>query len=1402
LTLRTALVLRISVLLAMVLLVFSFCAFRWVVTPSVQALARAQMTQVTVDLDARVQQLLGGVESTLRTSRSWGRDGLLSIDDLTRFNDFFFAVIANNSGISSVQLADEGGREIFLLHGQDGSWTNRLSDPGHWGNKTYWLRWNSSRQLVGVEMRELDYDARTRPWFKAAMALTEESSMAWTQPYIFFTTHEPGVTASAMWKAPDGRRYVISHDVRLMDISRFTTHVVAGSAGMAAIVDHEGRVIGLPHDERFLTDDALRSNALKPLDALDLPAFRTALQPWRDAAAQPAQDLERTGRFGSAWYSFVRRSAMGSNPIWLVVVAPESDFIPSKPGDLLWLLVIAVLALGAGAFLAMRIAGQVASPLAQLGRESRRIGALDLDEPVRSVGRWREFERLTEAQELMRQKLRDATLQLEEQVAHRTAELEGSRAELARREQFFHAIFDFAPVGIISLDARDLSRSVNTALAGMLGYSIEELARMPSLSTLAGDDQPRIDALIRGVVLGKQPHARTEVIYQGRDGKPLWTDMSVSAVNAADGSVDSVVITISDITAVKLAASRLQHILDTAPVGVAISVDGVFRFANPRSRELIRIDVGNTKDLYIDQADRTRLLERLDADGVVRDYEIELWGPAGERRQLMATFLKTEFDGEQGIFGWLVDIEKLKQAEREMRSAKELAESAARMKSDFLANMSHEIRTPLNAVIGMSHLALKADPTPRLRDYLDKISLSGRHLLGIINDILDFSKIEAGKLGVEMREFRLDSVLENLANLNADKAASKGLELLFDVARDVPEVLVGDALRLGQILINYTSNAIKFTQHGEIEVEVRVRERGESDALLYFAVRDTGIGLTPEQQARLFESFSQADASTTRKYGGTGLGLAISKKLAALMGGEVGLESEAGKGSTFWFTARLGLASADNLRLAVLPSLQGKRALVVDDNPGARAVLLDLLSEFGLEVTEADSGPAALRCLAEAAQAQRPFEFALLDWQMPDMDGLEAARRVAGLGLANPPRMAMVTAFGREEVAAEMEGSGVHEVLVKPVTATALQALLARLLGTAAEAAASIAPTPAALEGLRGARVLLAEDNELNRQIATEMLTDAGLRVDAAENGEIALAMAQQDSYDIVLMDMQMPVMDGLEATRALRLLPGLEKLPVVAMTANAMDVDRERCLAAGMNDFVSKPVEPDELWRVLLRWIAPGRRQAPSPVEAPAPAPSDARLPERIDGLDMAAGLRRVLGKPERYLGMLRGFVAGQANAGQQIRVALAQGDIAMAERLAHTLKGLAGNIAAGALQQQAGALEHQLRAGGADAQALLTPLEAELAARIAAITQALPAEAEPAAAQPADPGRSEAVLKELQELLADDDARAETLLAEHAGLLAQALPGRFNAIREAVRSFDFEKALGLLEVSDKQGS
>ncbi|WP_300442576.1 response regulator [Zoogloea sp.] len=856
-----------------------------------------------------------------------------------------------------------------------------------------------------------------------------------------------------------------------------------------------------------------------------------------------------------------------------------------------------------------------------------------------------------------------------------------------------------------------------------------------------------------------------------------------------------------------------QAILDAATVGIVLTRERVILRCNRTMERLFGYGQGellgqSMRILYADDAGYAEVSEAITAGLRQQGFhceEREMMRKDGSRfwcRKMVQAIDRDNMD--KGFAGTFEDVSAERAVIAEMARARQLAEAAARTKTDFLANMSHEIRTPMNAVIGMAHLALRSDPPPRLRDYLLKIQRSSQHLLGVINDILDFSKIEAGKMALEHIDFGLDRVLDNVTGLIAERVAGKGLELIVDVADDVPNMLVGDPLRIGQVLINYVNNAVKFTDKGEVAIQVRVQAALDDALLLRFSVRDTGIGISAEQRAELFKSFQQGDTSTTRKYGGTGLGLAISERLTHMMGGEVGVDSTPGVGSTFWFTARVGRGGGPARSILTDPRVQGRRVLVVDDNDSARQLIDEMLRSMGLCVTALASGREALAEVARAAAAGTPYELALVDWLMPEMDGVATVREIRRLALAPEPRMAIVTAYGCDELQRLAEAVGIDELLTKPVSAAVLFGAVMRLLGTGgpdSAGAGHAAPGPARdLAAISGARVLLVDDNEMSQDVETELLNALGLEVELATDGAMALDKLQRGRYDIVLMDMQMPVMDGLAATRAIRRLPGLGTLPIVAMTANAMTGDRERCLEAGMNDYIAKPIDPDRLTAKLQQWVKPRPPGAPA-VRA---TPSAAGLLDGVAGLDVPLGLHQALGREALYLSLLSKFIATYSDAPLRLAGAIAESDWVSAERMAHTLKGVAAQIGAGELRTLASQLEAEIRAG--QPAAVLAPLQARIADAlpelIASIAARLPKAQVAAAAGQINMRRLEEVCTRLASQLKDDDFACMQLLDDNEAMLKLALGERFPAIAAAIRDFDYMSALeGLRQAAASHG-
>ncbi len=936
------------------------------------------------------------------------------------------------------------------------------------------------------------------------------------------------------------------------------------------------------------------------------------------------------------------------------------------------------------------------------------------------------------------------------------------------------------------------------------------------------DDIPRIAAWIEETFTSDD--RSIEYRYRRNDGTYCWVNDRQHIIYDSDGKPIEIVGSWSDVTARKeaeaereAARSQLALLLGAAP-----SVIYSFRASGDFSPTFVSANIRNMlgygPDEYLQHADFWRSHVHPDDLDEVEAKQSELFR-AGEH------LAEYRFRKKDGTYCWVSDEQHLirdqqgqpaevvgswsdidarkaaeiafQEAQLELERATQAALEANEAKSIFLANMSHEIRTPMNAIIGLSHLALKTELMPRQRDYLMKIKNSGQHLLGIINDILDFSKIEAGKLLVETIDFDLDKVLENVGSLMSEKASAKGLELIFEVDPDVSPHFRGDPLRLGQILINFCNNAVKFTETGEIVVRVQALEDSPDNQLVAFSVSDTGIGLNEAQIDRLFQAFEQADASTTRKYGGTGLGLAISKRLTELMGGDVSVTSEPGKGSTFRFTVRLGKGSVVPRSRLLQSDLRGRRVIIIDDNSHARAVLSNMLINLSFVADEAASGEEAILMIRDAARAGEPYEIAFVDWQMPSLNGVETGKRILALpDLPVTPHLVMVTAYGREEVLRQAEDSGFESVLIKPVTSSILfDAVIGALGGSANGKEAAQAAPSFQLDRMRGTRILLVEDNEINREVALGQLEEAEAFVDIAENGKAALRLIGANDYDAVLMDMQMPVMDGIEATRAIRADPRFADLPIIAMTANAMASDRELCLEAGMNDHIAKPIDPDQLFGVLLRWITHNGDAAvdgTAIARPPAPPPP---IDIVIPGVDVRSGLRRTGSNAKRYKTLLSRFAQQEAGAVDTMRTALAMGDAATAERAAHSLKGAAGTLGAAALSSIAGEAETAIRLGQR-ADDVLKSLAVALARVVDGIHAALPETSEADSGVPAsDPATVVEPLARLKRLLENDDGEAADFMIETQSRLARVLrPDELKTLSDRVGNFDFESALKCL--------
>lgn len=887
---------------------------------------------------------------------------------------------------------------------------------------------------------------------------------------------------------------------------------------------------------------------------------------------------------------------------------------------------------------------------------------------------------------------------------------EATRAEV---ESVLHS----AGEGILGLDPQGRIVFANPAVATMLGYAVEQLQGRPAIELVrrvarsAGAGDRGAVASSDTVAPGNSNRAN-EAIAQRKDGASIVVETTATPM-VEHGRVKGTVLAIRDVTARRSAeaalqasearyadAQRMAHLgnweWDIA-TGKLTWSDETYRIFG-----LLPASVDMTFDSFmaaVHADDRALVANAVESamTGEAHGSSFRIVRPGGDVRVVEARLVAlVNSDGSpRRMVGTLLDITARARLEEEYRLAKEAAEGANRAKSEFLANMSHEIRTPMNGVLGMTELLLDTPLSRTQRQYAEAVNASGETLLRILNDILDFSKIEAGKLRLEAFEFDLPTTIKEVAGLLAHSAHARGLELTAYTEPDVPSALVGDPFRLRQVLANLIGNAIKFTARGEVGVRVSVDEETADGVTLRFEIRDTGIGLTVEQQAALFRAFSQADASTTRRYGGTGLGLAIAKQLVELMGGAIGVESVAGTGSTFWFTSHFARGAASVEGPAKRTDLHGLRVLIVDDNATNRNILRTQVASWGMENGTAPDGAEALALLRAAADREEPYDLAILDMQMPDMDGLALARAIGVEYGVAPPTLVLLSSIGQDLGGAARE-AGIAAVLTKPVRQSQLYDCLATVLaggGTPATSpplAVSAARPPddarQAAPRERGT-ILLAEDNLVNQAVASAMLRKLGFAVHVAATGREAVAAAARGAYVAILMDCQMPEMDGYEATKAIRAGKfGRPRVPIIAMTANALEGDRVRCLAAGMDDYVTKPVRAATLATTLERWAPCAANLSEHGTLDTSEAPPGQALDRSV--LD---GLRDLedAGSPNFVGEVVTLFLDDTPRRLSSLQTALARGDAAAVAQHAHALKGSCGNFGAARMAIIAGQLE-----------------------------------------------------------------------------------------------------------------
>lgn len=1307
-SIRRALLLRFVARIAFTFLVFCVAVYFLVLQPAATQIGRGEMQRAAEQAEVQIASVVRQIERIALTGRDWGIQDQFNLSEISAFNRIFIPVINNQSQVTSILFANNRGQEFMLLKMPHGEWRNRITDTEKWSKRQRWLTWRGVDELIGEEWTERDYNPLVRPWHIGAMSLQRERAVYWTDPYVFFTTKDLGITASTRWRnTASGDDLVLAFDVKLNDLSVLTTNLKVGEHGRAAILTDDGRIVGVPGHPDVKTEKDIQDSILRKPSDTPFNFLASAVAQWE----RDSRPYDKIGEFrigNENWLWRFHSTPVGNGHFIVATVAPDSDFLPvalKQAAGAFGLIFLVVLVLGV--ILTARLAKGFSAPLQKLAEESRRLGELDLEQPVKVEAPWRELAMLASAQERMRVALKASTAALETSNRELEARVAQRTRELGESEAYFRAIFENTGVGILSRGPDHRVVQVNNAYLDFIGFTREEIDRVDPTAIMTDEDRKSVAKLFNQLETGELSVYRIERHYRRKDGGLRWADVVTSAIRDPEGRFLATVAIVNDITKRKEADALLQAIIDRIPVPVFYKgPDTRFLGCNRAYEETFGIDrrdfIGQrVLDMkYLQPADREAYQaegERVIAEGSVVRKEMRMPFADGETHDTLYSIsgFRNPDGSAAGLVGVIVDVSELRQTEEALRQAKEIAEEATRTKSMFLANMSHEIRTPMNGVVGMLEILTHSNLSEHQADAVRTMRDSAFSLLGIIDDILDFSKIEAGRLELERAPVSVIELVEDICTALSPVATNKNVDLAVFVAPEVPMQIWSDPTRLRQVLNNLVGNAIKFSG-GRAEtrgqVAVRATLTRTDPVCLAFTISDNGIGMTAETLQNLFTSFTQAQASTTRRFGGTGLGLAISRRLVDMMKGEIAVESTVGRGSTFTVTLPVEAVAGSTRR--PFPDLSGLNYVVVTGTVINSNDLRAYLEYAGARVHVAED-------LHKAVQFAASLGGSVIVIHDTMHNGAPLTTLRAAFASLPNMRHVLITRSGRRQRArvdapdaVTMDGTVLRQqTFLRAVAVAGGRASPETSYERKSnELIAENSDLPSIAEARAQDRlILVAEDDEINQKVILKQLALLGYAAEIAPNGMEALRMWRTGHYALLLTDLHMPEMDGYLLTETIRReAPAAPRMPILALTANALTGEAARALAVGMDEYLTKPLQLRILRAALDKWL-PRLRD----VSAPSVPPDKVQPIADTPVVDVSVLKSLVGDDPQTVREFLSDYQASAQRLNVELHSAATAGDTRQVAAISHKLKSSSRAVGALALGDLCAELENAGKTG-----------------------------------------------------------------------------------------------------------